>query len=108
MKSLSADVSSSYILGSSHSDDIQLYTATTEEILFLAKTVSSFVQNQDKPALFNTPKCYTSTKTSLREFLTAFVDLRTDSASDSIDLLNSERPIRARQAFPVYRCFSTT
>lgn len=88
VKILNAEDAGPRTLRTCHSDDIGLYTATTEELTNMITLIRNFAKDQNEPAPVHVPTFYNSTKMFLGRLSVGFVDHRTASASDVAELLN--------------------
>lgn len=100
IESLNIDDDGSKHLGFSHLDDIELFTATTEELPVLTKTASNLVENSNKRAPFYTTTLYTTAKSFIGKLRHLFGDHRKDSVSECFDVLNTSKSHTRTKSIP--------
>lgn len=106
LESLNADDAVLHSLGSSHSNDIGLYTGTKEKLPLLKALKTRFMKSSIKPTSVPVITFYTSAKMFLKEPSAVFVDQRTNPTSKVVELLKSVGTTRTRQAPLFSRSFS--
>lgn len=84
VKSMSGEVARSKSFGLSHSDDVLLYTKTTEKWSLVNKEASYVLEKRTKPVFFHAPTFQTNGSAFLREPEIMFVGQCTKSCEEIV------------------------
>lgn len=98
-ETLNADDTELKNLGSFRSDDIALYTTTTEQLPILIRVAGNFLKNPNKPAFYSHQYSTLARRCFWRQLRAALFDHHTDFASKCIELSNMPVHQRIQQDF---------